>query len=60
VAANYGLKTARAFRKNRKREQRRRCPLCGGAWRLEKPLHRLFDFKCDMCRLVSNLAWDVR
>ena len=41
-------------------ERARRCPSCGRAWRLEQPLHRIFDFKCDRCRLVSNLAWDVR
>jgi predicted nucleic acid-binding Zn ribbon protein len=46
--------------KDRKREVQRCCPICGGAWRLEERLHRLFDFKCDRCRLVSNIAWSVR
>lgn len=45
---------------SRAREERRRCPLCGGRWLLEEPLQRGFDFKCDRCRLVSNIAWDVR
>ncbi|PJG86331.1 Zn-ribbon-containing protein [Conservatibacter flavescens] len=38
-------------------EQQRRCPICQGNWRLEKPLFDLFHFKCDHCRLVSNLSW---
>lgn len=41
-------------------ERRRRCPSCKGAWALEAPLHGILDFKCDRCRLVSNVAFDVR
>jgi predicted nucleic acid-binding Zn ribbon protein len=41
-------------------ELRRTCPSCGGRWRLNKPLHGKFDFKCDKCRLLSNIAWSVR
>jgi len=41
-------------------ELRRRCPNCGGPWRLKEPLHGKFDFKCDKCRLLSNIAWSVR
>ncbi len=40
-------------------EQNRPCPLCNQAWHLESPLHSLFDFKCDSCRLLSNHAWDL-
>jgi predicted nucleic acid-binding Zn ribbon protein len=40
-------------------ERKRLCPSCGGPWLLEEPWH-LFDFKCDRCRLLSNIAWDVR
>lgn len=36
------------------------CPGCGGAWRLAQPLHQLFDFKCDRCHLLSNIAWDCQ
>lgn len=36
------------------------CPGCGGNWRLAQPLHQLFDFKCEPCRLVSNIAWDCQ
>lgn len=45
--------------RSRARELARLCPGCGGSWRLEEPWH-LFDFKCDRCRLLSNIAWDVR
>ncbi|MDW6003392.1 Zn-ribbon-containing protein [Vibrio mangrovi] len=39
-------------------EQKRCCPGCGKPWRLDEPLHDIFHFKCDSCRLVSNLSWD--
>ncbi len=38
-------------------EQKRRCPSCGQAWALAAPLFEVFYFKCDDCRLVSNLSW---
>lgn len=41
-------------------ERRRRCPSCGSAWLAETPHLNLFDFKCDRCRLVSNIGWNVR
>jgi predicted nucleic acid-binding Zn ribbon protein len=41
-------------------ERRRRCPSCKRAWILSKPLHGIFDFRCDRCRLLSNVAFDVR
>lgn len=41
-------------------EQLRTCPGCGGAWVLETPLFHLFDFKCDACRLLSNIASGLR
>ena len=40
-------------------ERRRPCPLCKGPWLLEAP-HFLFDMKCDSCRLLSNVGWNVR
>lgn len=40
------------------REEERRCPVCGGDWRLTKRWH-LFDFRCDRCRLVSNVSCTV-
>lgn len=39
-------------------EQDRHCPCCQRPWRLDEAIHDIFAFKCDHCRLVSNLAWD--
>ena len=41
-------------------ELERRCPSCGGEWRLASQLHHLFDFKCERCNLLSNVAFNVR
>jgi predicted nucleic acid-binding Zn ribbon protein len=41
-------------------ERRRPCPSCGSAWLAEAPHCDLFDMKCDRCRLVSNIGWNVR
>ena len=41
-------------------ELRRKCPGCGGAWLLEEPPHHKFDFRCDQCHLLSNIAWNLR
>ena len=46
--------------RGRKAEQTRKCPSCGGEWYLTEPLYGLFDFRCDQCRLLSNIAWSVR
>jgi predicted nucleic acid-binding Zn ribbon protein len=40
-------------------EKKRQCPSCGQPWYLEERLHSIFRFKCDRCRLVSNLAWNI-
>lgn len=42
-------------------ERKRRCPGCGGAWLLrDGAWHDLFHFRCKRCRLLSNIAWNVR
>ena len=41
-------------------ERQRKCPSCGKTWLRKEPLHRLFDFQCQRCRLLSNVAFDVR
>lgn len=41
-------------------ELARPCPGCGNDWALAAPLHEIFDFKCDPCRLISNLSWDFK
>ena len=43
--------------KDESSEDERKCPSCGGEWLLETKLHDLFDFKCDACRLLSNIAF---
>src|SRR5262249_48613682 len=45
--------------RSRTSETKRLCPACGGSWLLQERWH-LFDFRCDRCRLVSNIAWDIR
>jgi predicted nucleic acid-binding Zn ribbon protein len=42
------------------RERRRLCPSCGGHWALAEAWHGLFDFKCDSCSLLSNIAYSLR
>ena len=37
-----------------------RVELRGKAWLRKEPLHRIFDFQCQRCRLLSNVAFDVR
>ncbi|SQD80032.1 Zn-ribbon-containing protein [Moritella yayanosii] len=37
--------------------EQRCCPSCNGEWKLTTPLHGIFDFKCEPCRLLSNLPW---
>ncbi|BCL68959.1 conserved hypothetical protein [Vibrio nigripulchritudo MADA3029] len=46
--------------KSKEEELARKCPTCGGDWKLEEPIHGVFDFKCDECMLVSNLSWDFK
>ena len=41
-------------------EPAKTCPGCGKTWRLATPLLELFDFQCDRCQLVSNIAWECQ
>lgn len=41
-------------------ERRRTCPACGRKWLVEPPWFDRYDFRCDRCRLVSNIGFDVR
>lgn len=50
----------RAAGRSRPSEMRRLCPNCGGQWLLSQARHSLFDFRCDSCCLLSNIAWNVR
>lgn len=44
--------------KNKTQELKRNCPHCGKKWQLEKPLFDIIYFKCEQCRLVSNMSWN--
>ena len=52
----YLYHLADAAKKTDEAEQRC-CPSCNGEWKLTTPLHGIFDFKCEPCRLLSNLPW---
>ncbi|QPB42552.1 Zn-ribbon-containing protein [Rodentibacter haemolyticus] len=39
-------------------EKHRPCPICGEKWALNETIFDVFHFKCDQCRLVSNLSWN--
>ncbi|WP_445426325.1 DUF2310 family Zn-ribbon-containing protein [Alishewanella sp. HL-SH06] len=36
------------------------CPGCGADWRLATPRLEMFDFQCDNCQLLSNIAWECQ
>lgn len=38
-------------------QEERRCPDCDSAWRLPRPWHNLFYYKCDSSRLLSSRAF---
>jgi predicted nucleic acid-binding Zn ribbon protein len=48
------------FGRSDEMERKRKCPSCDRAWLLKEPLHRIFDFQCRRCRLLSNVAFEVR
>lgn len=43
--------------RSKKSERARLCPSCDGAWLLPEAWHNKFSFRCDKCRLLSNLAY---
>ena len=46
--------------RSHKMELERKCPHCGGGWLLKEPWHKLFDFRCNKCRLLSNIEWSLK
>src|SRR5262249_33791166 len=48
------------FGRSDRAERKRKCPSCGKAWLRKDPLHGIFDFQCQRCRLLSTVAFDVR
>lgn len=43
-----------------KSEIRRKCPFCKEEWHQKEPFHGIFDFRCDQCGLLSNIAFSLR
>lgn len=41
-------------------EADKHCPSCQQPWRLSSAWHDIFDFRCDRCFLVSNIAWECQ
>jgi predicted nucleic acid-binding Zn ribbon protein len=48
------------FGRSDRSERERACPSCGRTWLRNEPLHGIFDFQCRRCRLLSNVAFNVR
>ncbi len=46
------------YRKIKKNAAIKKCPSCKKEWLLETPLHKLFDFKCDSCKLLSQNSFN--
>lgn len=46
--------------KNCSKEAEKRCPSCGAHWKLALPKAELFDFCCEPCLLLSNIAWECQ
>jgi predicted nucleic acid-binding Zn ribbon protein len=57
IPAYYYLHRYRG--RGKKSERGRKCPGCGGAWLMPDQAHGQFDFKCDSCRLLSNVGIPV-
>ena len=56
IPVYYSIKTH--YGRSQQQEQQRQCPACGGPWLLEEAWHA-FDFKCESCRLLSNIAYSI-
>lgn len=46
--------------KSHKLELNRKCPHCDGEWLSKEPWHKVFDFRCDKCGLLSNIEWSFK
>lgn len=53
----YNLFNYRAL--TAKQDRERKCPECGGEWLLPEAWHKKFDFRCDLCRLVSSFTCNM-
>ena len=50
----------RHWGRSQKAERKRKCPDCGGDWSIDELWLERYDFRCDRCRLVSNIGLDVQ
>lgn len=41
-------------------DAKKKCPGCGSDWKLTTSWHGLFDFCCQPCQLLSNIAFDCQ
>lgn len=57
IPTYYFLFNFRAW--GEKKDRARKCPKCGGNWLLEATHNHYIAFKCDPCRLVSQLSSNV-
>ncbi len=46
--------------KSLRKERERKCPSCGDKWFLDEQLLDIFDFRCDKCHLLSNIAFNLK
>jgi predicted nucleic acid-binding Zn ribbon protein len=50
----------RAYGRSRQHEVARKCPSCRRKWYLKTTWLEFFGFRCNRCRLVSNIAWNTQ
>jgi len=50
----------RHYGRSKKAEMARRCPSCNQEWLIKTVLHELYDFRCDKCHLLSNIALNCK
>lgn len=50
----------RSYGRSRQQETSRKCPSCHRKWYLKTTCLKFFDFRCNRCRLVSNIAWNTQ
>lgn len=48
------------YGKDSRAERERKCPSCKELFRKHTPTFSRFDFECNQCRLLSNIAMEIR
>ncbi|MBV8328018.1 DUF2310 family Zn-ribbon-containing protein [Chryseobacterium sp.] len=44
------------YKKHKKGDEIKPCPVCQKKWKLNTKLHDFYDFKCDQCKIVSTIS----